>query len=411
MFKDVCFELNTNRMSIALVVQRYGPEVNGGAEFLCRQVAERLRVYYDIEVLTTCALNHVTWRNHFSPGDEEINGVRVRRFPVDYERRQVLFRFHSLLIAHLRPRWLRRLLPQRFLQRRWMRIQGPYSTSLLDFLKAHTGDYAGFIFFTYLYGTTYYGLPIVAAKSLLVPTAHDEPYLYLDIFQKLFCSPRGIVYSTVEEQRLVNRVFANDDIPSVVLGVGVEAPSLSNGASFRRKYGVQGDYLLYVGRVDRAKRCPELFNYFLTYIRRKGKAISLVLVGRPTIPIPKHPLITSLGFVSEEDKWGAISGSRINVVPSKYESLSLSLLEGWALGKPALVNGRCAVLRGHIQRCGGGLWYGDYEAFEQGLNRLLSGTEAVVMGERGKAYVQANFRWDSVIQGYLSMLAKVEAKN
>jgi len=115
--------------------------------------------------------------------------------------------------------------------------------------------------------------------------------------------------------------------------------------------------------------------------------------------------------VPEEDKWGAIAGCRVNVVPSRFESLSLSLLEGWALGRPALVNGRCAVLKGHIQRCGGGLWYEDYETFEQGLNRLLDSTEAATMGEKGRAYVQENFRWDRVIQGYQSMLAKIEAKN
>jgi glycosyltransferase involved in cell wall biosynthesis len=396
---------------IAFVVQRYGPEVNGGAELICRQVAERLRVYYDIEVLTTCALNHVTWRNHFSPGDWEINGVRVRRFPVEYERRQSLFRFLSLLTAHLRPRWLRKVLPQKSLQALWMRVQGPYSTQLFNFIREHGENYAGLVFFTYLYCTTYFGLPPVAAKSLLVPTAHDEPYLYLDIFRQVFCSPAGVIYSTQEERDLVHRVFENKGISSAVLGVGIEAPTQTDADAFRGKYGVQGDYLLYVGRVDRAKRCPELFNYFLTYIRRTGKAISLVLVGRPTIPIPKHPRITSLGFVPEEDKWGAIVGCRVNVVPSKYESLSLSLLEGWALGRPALVNGRCAVLRGHIQRCGGGLWYEDYETFEQGLNRLLDSTEAVAMGEKGKAYVRENFRWDRVIQGYQSMLARIEAKN
>jgi glycosyltransferase involved in cell wall biosynthesis len=396
---------------LAFVVQRYGPEVNGGAELLCRKVAERLNKSVPVEVLTTCALDHVTWRNEYPAGETTIHSIPVRRFPVDYKRRQNLFRFLSLLTAHLRPRWLRRVLPRKSLQALWMRVQGPYSTPLFNFLKKHAGNYAGFVFFTYLYCTTYYGLPPVAAKSLLVPAAHDEPYLYLGIFRNVFCSPLGIIFSSPEERDLVHRVFENEGIPSAVLGIGIEAPSPTDETVFRRKYGVQGDYLLYVGRVDRAKRCPEMFKYFLTYIRKTGKTISLVLVGRPTIPIPKHPRIASLGFVPEEDKWEAIAGCLVNVIPSKYESLSLTLLEGWALGKPALVNGRCEVLKGHIQRCGGGLWYEDYETFEQGLNHLLDSTEAVAMGEKGKAYVQENYRWDRVIQGYQSMLAKIEAKN
>lgn len=397
--------------SFAFVVQRYGPEVNGGAELLCRQVAERLNKIVPVEVLTTCALDHVTWRNEYPVGEMAIHGIPVRRFPVDYQRRQSLFHFLSLLTAHLRPRWLRKILPQKLLQALWMRVQGPYSTQLFNYLKGHVENYAGFVFFTYLYCTTYFGLPPVASKSLLVSTAHDEPYLYLDIFRQVFSSPAGIIYSSSEERDLVQRVFNNEWIPSAVLGVGIEAPSSIDEASFRSKYGVHGDYLLYVGRVDRAKRCQELFDYFLTYFRRTEKAISLVLVGRTTIPIPKHPRIKALGFVPEEYKWGAIAGCRVNVVPSKYESLSLSLLEGLALGKPGLVNGSCDVLKGHIKRCEGGLWYENYETFEQGLNRLLDRTEAAAMGEKGKAYVKDNYCWDRVIQGYQSLLAQIKTDN
>ena len=73
-------------MRLAFVVQRYGEEVNGGAEALCRWVAERMRKYFSVEVLTTCALDYLTWANHFPPGESVVNGVTVRRFPVDAPR-------------------------------------------------------------------------------------------------------------------------------------------------------------------------------------------------------------------------------------------------------------------------------------------------------------------------------------
>ena len=47
-------------MKIGIVIQRYGAEVLGGSEHLCRLVAERLASQHDVEVLTTCARDYVT---------------------------------------------------------------------------------------------------------------------------------------------------------------------------------------------------------------------------------------------------------------------------------------------------------------------------------------------------------------
>ena len=74
------------RMKLAIVVQRYGTEIGGGAELHARYIAERLSSRFEVRVLTTCARDYLTWRNEFSPGHEKINGVRVERFPVSRER-------------------------------------------------------------------------------------------------------------------------------------------------------------------------------------------------------------------------------------------------------------------------------------------------------------------------------------
>ena len=70
---------------VAIVVQRYGVEVNGGAEQHARWLAERLAEpstageATEVTVLTTCALDYITWADHYPAGEETINGVRVLR--------------------------------------------------------------------------------------------------------------------------------------------------------------------------------------------------------------------------------------------------------------------------------------------------------------------------------------------
>ena len=73
-------------MKLAIAVQRYGADINGGAELHARYVAERLARHADVEVVTTCARDYVTWRNERPVGVEQVNGISVRRFPVAHER-------------------------------------------------------------------------------------------------------------------------------------------------------------------------------------------------------------------------------------------------------------------------------------------------------------------------------------
>ena len=73
-------------MKIAIVVQRYGAEINGGAELHARYIAEHLARHVSVEVLTTCARDYITWANDFPPGEAMAGPVKVRRFPVSQPR-------------------------------------------------------------------------------------------------------------------------------------------------------------------------------------------------------------------------------------------------------------------------------------------------------------------------------------
>ncbi len=389
------------RLRLALVVQRYGPEVDGGAELECRRVAEALAPHHDVEVLTTCARDYLTWRNVYAPGVETIHGVRVRRFPVDRPRRVRAFgRYADWLYAT----------PHTFLdEAEWVRRQGPLALSLVAWIRAHADDYDGFVFYTYLYLPTTLGLPLVAHKAILVPTAHDERPIYLDLFRSLFRVPRALVFQVEEERAFVETRFHTGHIASAVIGAGVDPVPDAQPERFHRQTGLAGPFLLYVGRVDVEKGCRQLVDAFLAWRERAREPVSLVLMGTVAMRLPRHPALVPLGFRPEAEKWDALTAATALVMPSPHESFSLVVLEAWAQGTPVLATARSPVLRGHVERAGGGFLY-DLVAddFARGAEALL-GDESLrkTLGERGRAYVEARYRWPRITDAYLAFLERV----
>ena len=389
------------RLKIAFVVQRYGLEVNGGSELHCRWIVEHLSRYYDVEVITTCAKDYMTWEDEYEQGIDIVNGITIRRFRVDAPRDVHKFnRFSEKIFGnkHTADEELE-----------WMKLQGPYSTELLNFIKNNENSYDFFIFFTYLYCTTFYGLPLVKDKAILVPTAHDEPPIYLSIFDGLFKMPKAIVYNTEEERKFINSKFNNTDIPGETVGVGIEMPEHIDADDFKRKFDVD-KFIIYVGRIDESKGCKELFEYFIRFKKEIKSNIKLVLLGKPMMKIPNHTEIISLGFVSEQDKFNGIKASELLLMPSKYESLSMVILETWLCSNVVLVNGNCEVLKGQCIKSNGGLYYTNYEEFKECLNLLLSNSQLrAKMGENGQKYVEENYRWEKIEIKYQQLMINLNA--
>lgn len=389
---------------IALVVQRYGLEVNGGSELHARQLAELLAQDYDIEVLTTCAVDYTTWENEYDEGVTEINGVTVKRFPVE-EPRDIdefnKFSEQKIFSPNYNQSYLEEI--------EWMKKQGPKSIKLLKYLENNKHNYDAIIFMTYLYFTTYFGLQIAPEKSILVPTAHDEPPIYLSIFNSIFHLPRAIMYNTTEEQKFINKMFDNQYIKSEIAGVGVEIPDNIDGDKFIDKYNFQEDFILYIGRIDPSKGCEDLFNYFIKYKKKEDKNnLKLVLMGKPVMDIPDHPDVISLGFVSDEDKFNGIAASKLLVMPSYFESLSMVVLESMRLRKPVLVNSKCEVLKGHCVKSNGGLYYENYDEFEACLDLLLSSNVLrEKMGVNGEKYVTKNYDWDVIKEKFKEVISLI----
>ena len=245
------------KLKIAIIVQRYGLEVSGGAELHARWLAEHLLNIAQVDVLTSCALDYRTWANHYPAGITNLNGVTVHRFPSDRERPIQLSPEQIKLNLKIRKE---RYDPVE--EAEWMWSQGPTSSHLIQKIERSYHLYDAFIFFTYQYASTAFGLPLVSDKAILVPTAHDEPILYYPIFRKLFHAPRAIAYNTEAERLFVNRITRNHHVPHTVVGIGINEPPDHSADRFRQKFKVEGPFITYLGRLVEQKNVPELIDYF-----------------------------------------------------------------------------------------------------------------------------------------------------
>lgn len=381
---------------LGIIVHRYGNEVNGGGEYYAMLLAERLIKKYDVEIITTTSLDYTVWDNHYKEGKDLVNGIPVNRFPVELPRRKKE-------MDEIANRMLPALMNGQAIDEKdayaWIDYQGPYCPKLIEYLKKNHDNYDVFIFITYLYYHTVYGLPAVSDRAIFIPTAHDEPWLHLSMFSKLFRLPRRFLYCTQEEQDMVHRMLHNEDVPGEAIGVGIDIPEKTDSQHFRKKYHVSGDYLVFVGRIDASKKCDEIIQYFIAYKKRKPGELKLVLIGKANMEIPLRTDILCTGFVSEEDKFGGLAGAKAVIAPSRYESLCMALLEGFAVGIPAMVNGDCAVLRGHCERSGAGIIYTNEQEFHQAIDNILDNESTwIKMSENARAYVQKNYIWQEVMR-------------
>jgi glycosyltransferase involved in cell wall biosynthesis len=393
-------------MKILFVVQRYGIDIDGGAELYCRWLAEHVAKTDDVTVLTTTARDYTTWDNFYKPGKTVVNCVPVIRMPVAFSRR--MSTFNDLTEKLLSTKASDQQLTD------WIMAQGPWSPELFKYLEDNHDQYDLLVFMTYLYATSVIGTTVCPSKSLLIPTAHDEPVAHLRVFHELYKRIAGLFYLTQPEKTFVESVYMPDTVPSVVLGTGIEIPeSLKSSEIILTQYGIQKPFLFYMGRVEKGKGCSQLAASFLKYKECFSSSLTLVLSGRKHIDLTDTDSIICTGFIPDEDVKPLIDSSDIVVIPSPYESLSILLLQAFACRKPVLANALSPVLKAHCIQSNGGLFYTSEDEFFEALF-LLESKAALRdrLGKNGFRYVQQNYTWAIVVERFrsvcLSVLNKME---
>lgn len=392
---------------VAIVVQRCHEDVVGGSETLAWQYAELLRDTYEVDLLTTTAVDTSEWANTLPEGAETKDAVRIVRFPVTIGRSVYWAGLHRRLLEELGP-----IVPTRnqevprlswtiALQEDFIRHQGPYSEPLLRYINEHWRDYRAVIFITYLYPTTYFGLQQVpAGRALFAPTLHDELPAYLPAYKYAARRAREIVWLTAAEQRVGQKLWG--DLPGRVVSMAIET-------NVREPQWMPVPYLLYSGRVDPNKGCAQLFDYFITFKKTQQSNLRLVVTGKADMPVPEHKDIDFRGFVSAEEKFRLMSGAMLFVSPSPNESFSIVTLEAMAQNTAVLANDASTVLAAHIKDSGAGCVYGDYQTFTHALNELSANEELLTaMGQRGRDYVLSRYQPEIVRKSLIAAIESVD---
>lgn len=387
---------------IALVVHRYGLDVNGGAEYHCRVLAEHMALRYEVDVLTSCAQNTLPWDNAYEAGVEVINRVNVHRFPVEKIRDDILFDELSKQMGK----------GEKEIEEEWISQMGPYCPSFIPFLKENADKYEAVIFITYAFYLTVKGMGLHLKNSILLATAHDDASVRLPIYREVFQSPAAFLYNSVEEKEFIIKNFHTEQKPSRLTCVGIDLPETGvfELPDSIKKY--KDDYIVYVGRVSNGKNFSELNRDFIEYKRRNPSRLKLVVLGKTDdkMLLTYSEDIIYAGFVTEEEKTAVLENAKLLVMPSLYESLSLVILESMAVRRPVLVNGRCAVLKGQCIRSNAGLYYTDFFEFEACLNYMLSHEKDYCqMCENGYRFVKENYSWDKVVENISSLIEELQA--
>jgi glycosyltransferase involved in cell wall biosynthesis len=384
------------------VVPRYGPGIIGGAESAARALAEHLvrLESWDVDVLTTCAEDFVTWADVFPPGEETINGVRVVRFPSSTGRDPSFHPFSASLLADPAGASLEAA-------EHWIDLQGPVVPELAEAAADRNAD--ALIFYPYLYYPTVRIIGRVETPTILHPAAHDEPALHLPVFPPVFEAADGLVLQTTAERELVQRTFPVASRRQLLLGLGVDDPDTLVRSPDRHRFGPD-PFVVCLGRVDRQKGTTMLAELFSAYKERHPGTLRLVLAG-PVVEAPApHPEIDVVGPVGEDEKWALLETAVALVSPSPWEAFSLVIAEAWSARTPVVVNALCAATVEHCLRSGGGLSFAGFGEFEVVVERLAAdGDLRRDLGERGRRYVDRWFRWPRVVDRYARFVETVVA--
>lgn len=388
---------STTTARIAFIAPRFGSSVVGGAETLCRLLAKNLTDHgMPVDIITTCATDHLTWANALPESDGLEDGLRVRRFAVGARDGRLFSALHGAIQHGARLDYGQQV--------QWM-ANSAWSPGALRAAR----EYEWLVAMPYLFGTSFWQVVADPDRTVLVPCLHDEPHARQPVVIDALTSARGLMLNAAGERDLVERLVGADTATASrlrstpwVVGCGFDdetPPSRAEAQAFAARHGVEPGYLLYAGRREQGKGVADLYSYYATYRRVAEHPRPLALMGtgdlHPPSEIARH--VVDLGFVDASDRPAAYAAAGLLVQPSRLESFGMVVFESWLAGTPVFVNEGSDVLRRHCEASGGGLWFRDAATFSEGVQMILDDPSMrTSLAEAGRQYTLTDFRWSAV---------------
>lgn len=376
---------------IAFVPPRYGAGVVGGSESLSREIAIGLAARgWDVEILTTCAVDHYTWANELPPGVTQEDGLVVRRFETVHHWSRITTEVQRAIEAKQ---------PSSF-EKQLSWLSGRFAVpDLFLHLLVHGADYDHVVFSPYLFWTTTVCMPLVVDRAIVIPCLHDEEYARLDVVRPVLRDPRKVWFLSEPEHEVAHRLGPVAE-HHVVTGAGIDPPSSYDPDGFREKFGITRPFALYAGRREADKGWDWLLSTFAEASRLSGVDLDLVTigVGKVSVPLASSGRVIDLGFLSDQDRNDAFSAAAVYLQPSKMESFSRSVMEAWLAGTPVLATADGEVVAWHCKRSGGGITFHDAQDLASALQTICGPTNtADVMASKGREYVLREYSWPVVL--------------
>ena len=212
-------------------------------------------------------------------------------------------------------------------------------------------------------------------KFPLIFTPHYHPFGYKPApLRKLFDltfgnyalkKPDYVIATTDYEKRMLRRRGVKKI--SVILNP-LKTDKLRKIKGFKKKYGIKKDFILFVGRIEKDKG----LQYLIPAV--KGLPITLAVVGKNfghKSKLPEQNNVLFTGSVSQEDLMSAYTECKFLVLPSKYESFGIVLIEAMHYSKPVIAT-RTGPVPSIVKDSGLLIRYSDINSLRDSIKKLLN---------------------------------------